>query len=150
MISRRRFLGSVVGGLLAVPLIAGAQGARKVPRVGIVIPGSPAIGRPNLDAFRSALRDLGYFEGQTIIVEDRWAGGDPERFPDLIAGLVRSNVDVLVVVGANAALAAKKATTTTPVVFVFVTDPVGSGVVSSLARPGGNITGLSMAAGEGF
>src|SRR4030095_631595 len=103
----------------------------------------------NTEAFRAGLRDLGYLEGQSIAIEVRWAEGNPERFPDLIADLLRANVDVLVVVGANAALAARRATTTTPVVFVAVTDPVGSGVVESLARPGGNMPGVSMVLGEG-
>jgi ABC-type uncharacterized transport system substrate-binding protein len=150
---RRRFLLTSLAGALGVlvaPVLGGAQGTRKAPRVGVVLAATQALGQPSTEAFRAGLRDLGYLEGQSIAIEVRWAEGNPERFPDLIADLLRANVDVLVVVGANAALAAKKAATTTPVVFVAVTDPVGTGVVESLARPGGNITGVSMALGEGF
>jgi putative tryptophan/tyrosine transport system substrate-binding protein len=97
-----------------------------------------------LDAFRSGLREQGYIEGQSIVIEERWAEGKPERFGDLIADLLRSNVDVTVVSSAAEARAARNATNTTPVVFVAVTDPVGTGIVSSLARPGGNLTGTSL------
>lgn len=109
---------------------------------------SLAAGQQQRDAFRGGLRELGYIEGQSIVFEERWAEGKLERFGDLIADLLRSNVDVIVVGSAPGALAAKNAATTTPVVFVAVTDPIGSGVVSSLARPGGNITGTSLVIGE--
>jgi putative ABC transport system substrate-binding protein len=147
---RRRFLLTSLAGGLAGPLAAGAQGTRKVPRVGIVLVNTPAEHRQNLDAFRSGLRELGYIEGQNIVIEDRWAEGKPERYGDQVADLLRSNVDVLVVVSAAGARVAKGATTTTPVVVVAVSDVLGSGIVESLARPGGNITGMSMAVGEGF
>jgi ABC-type uncharacterized transport system substrate-binding protein len=147
---RQSFVLVLAFGVLAAPLIANAQGTRKVPRVGIVFATSPSVGQPNVNAFRAGLQDLGYIEGQTIVVEERWAEGKPERFGGLIADLVRSNVDVVVVGSAAGALAAKNAATTTPVVFVAVTDAIDIGVVSSLARPGGNITGVSMAVGEGF
>jgi putative ABC transport system substrate-binding protein len=133
--------------LLATPLAAEAQGTRKIPRVGIVAATSPAAGRHSVDAFRGGLRELGYIEGQSIIIEERWAEGKLERFGDLIAGLLRANVDVIVVASSAGARAAKNAATTTPVVFVAVTDAVGSGVVSSLARPGGNLTGTSLIIG---
>jgi len=133
---------------LATPLAAEAPGTRKIPRVGIVAATSPAAGRHSMDAFRDGLRDLGYIEGQSIIIEERWAEGKLERFADLIAGLLRSNVDVIVVASSAGARAAKNAATTTPVVFVAVTDAVGSGVVRSLARPGGNLTGTSLVIGE--
>jgi putative ABC transport system substrate-binding protein len=136
--------------LLGVPLAAEAQETRKNPRVGIVVATSPAAGRHSVDAFRRGLRELGYIEGQSIIIEERWAEGKPERFRDLIAGLLRSNVDVIVVSSSVGARAAKIAATTTPVVFVAVTDPIGSDVVSSLARPGGNLTGTSLVIGEAF
>ena len=134
--------------LLAAPLAAEAQGTRKIPRVGIVAAGSPTAARHQVDAFRGGLRELGYIDGQSIVIEERWAEGQLERFGDLIADLVRSNVDVIVVASAPGARAAKNAATTTPVVFVAVTDPIGSGVVSSLARPSGNITGTSLFIGE--
>jgi putative ABC transport system substrate-binding protein len=136
--------------LLATPLAAEAQGTRKIPRVGIVAATSPPAGRHSVDAFRGGLRELGYIEGQSIIIEERWAEGKLERFGDLIAGLLRANVDVIVVASSAGARAAKNAATTTPVVFVAVTDAVGSGVVSSLARPGGNLTGTSLIIGEEF
>src|SRR2546426_4857182 len=136
--------------LTLAPLVAEAQAIRKVPRVGIVFPTSPAVGRQNLDAFRSGLQELGYIEGQSIVIEARWAEGKPEGFGELIADLLRSNVDVIVVAGAAGARRAKGATTTTTVVFVAVTDALGSGIVSSLARPGGNLTGTALAVGEGF
>jgi putative ABC transport system substrate-binding protein len=134
-------------GVCSSPFGATAQGTRKIPRVGII---GPAVRGANFDAFRSGLRELGYIEGQSILIEDHWAEGKPERFADLIADLLKSNVDVLVVAGAAGARAAKSAAPTTPVVFVAVTDALGSGIVESLARPGGNITGMSMAVGEGF
>jgi putative ABC transport system substrate-binding protein len=97
-----------------------------------------------LEAFRQGLRELGYVEGQNIILDERWAEGRVERLPDLVADLVRLKVDVLVVASTPGALAAKSATQTIPVVMVNVGDPVGSGLVASLARPGGNLTGLSL------
>jgi len=136
--------------LLATPLVAEAQGTGKIPRVGIVAATSPAAGRQSVDAFRRELRELGYIDGQSIIIEERWADGKLERFGDLIVGLLRSQVDVIVVGSSAGALAAKNAATTTPVVFVAATDPIGSGIVSSLARPGGNLTGTSLLIGEEF
>jgi putative tryptophan/tyrosine transport system substrate-binding protein len=147
----RSFLALILAlAVFAAPLAAAAQGTRRVPRVGIVSSTSPSVGRQFLDAFRSGLREMGYVEGQSIFIEERWAEGKPERFGDLIADLLRSNADVIVVSSAAGARAAKNVATTTPVVFVGVADPVGSGIVSSLARPGGNITGTSVAFGEGF
>jgi putative tryptophan/tyrosine transport system substrate-binding protein len=145
---RRAFLGSLASGLLAAPRVAEAQERRAIPRVGIVAAGSPTSARQQVDAFRGGLRELGYIEGQSIVIEERWAEGNLERFGDLIAGLQRSKVDVIVVASAPGARAAKKAATTTPVVFVAVTDPIGSGVVRSLARPDGNLTGTSLVVGE--
>jgi putative ABC transport system substrate-binding protein len=110
----------------------------------------PSAEEPNLAAFRQALRDLGYVEGQTIAVEYRYAHGAVERFPALIAELLRLQVHILVVGSGPATAAAKQATQTLPIVFVGVGDPVGAGLVASLARPGGNLTGLSFAISEGF
>jgi len=143
-----RFATAVALVLLAASIAAEAQGPRKVPRVGIVAATSPAAARHQVDAFRGGLRELGYVEGQSIVIEERWAEGKPERFGELIADLVQSNVDVIVVASVLGARAAKNARTTTPVVFVAVTDPIGSGVVQSLARPGGNLTGTSLIIGE--
>ena len=102
------------------------------------------------DAFREGLRELGYTEGQNVRIEERWADGRPERFPDLVTDLLKLRVDVIVAASNLGAMAAKKATTSVPIVFVGASDPVGAGLVESLARPGGNVTGLSLAFEEGF
>lgn len=133
---------------LAAPLAALAQGARSMSRVGIVAAASAATGRHQVDAFREGLRDLGYVDRQNIVIEERWAEGRPERFGQLIAELEQSGVDVIVVASAIGARAARQAAVRTPVVFVAVTDPVASGVVGNLARPGGNLTGTSLLIGE--
>ena len=147
---------SAVGGL--VPLIlsllvaplaaAAAQPLEKVPRVGYLSPGSSSdpVRLRRFEAFRQGLRDLGYVEGQTIALEARWAEGRYERYPALAADLVRLQVDVIVAVGGAATQATQQATRTIPIVMSVVIDPLGSGLVASLARPGGNVTGLSMMA----
>ena len=127
-------------GLLAAPLPADAQLPAKVPRIGLIRPGSPP--DPFAEAFLQGLRDLGYLEGRTIAIEYRWAEGKPERYPELTADLVRLRVDVIFTTTDPGIHAAKQATSTIPIL-VLTTDPVGSGLVASLARPGGNITGLS-------
>lgn len=131
-------------GLFAAPLAAQTQASGKVPRVGYVFSRVSSADQRVWDAARQGLRELGYVEGQNITVEVRWAEGRSERLPDLVAELVRLKVDVLVVGGTPAALAAKNATRTIPIVFLGVGDPVGSGLVASLARPGSNLTGLSL------
>ena len=103
---------------------------------------------PNDQGFQQGLRELGYVEGQNIVIERRWAGGNPDRLPDLAADLVGLKVDVIFAGGA-AVGAVKRATGTIPIVFLAEGDPVGSGLVASLARPGGNITGLAILAGGG-
>jgi putative ABC transport system substrate-binding protein len=138
-------------GILPTPLLAEAQQRRTTPRLGVVAPaGSPSSSSPEIDAFREALRDLGYIEGQNLIVEYRWTEGESDRCLPLIAELAQLNVDALVTGATPCALAAKKVTTSIPVVIGAMGDPVGKGIVTSLARPGGNITGLSLTAGEGF
>ena len=127
---------------------ADAQETRPVPRIGIVVASSRAAARHQVEAFREGLRELGRVDGQSVVIEERWADGKVERFAPLIAELQRSKVDVIVVGSATGARIAKDAATTTPVVFVAVTDPIGSGVVQSLSRPGGNITGTSLVIGE--
>jgi putative ABC transport system substrate-binding protein len=150
MISRRGFIGTLAGGLLATPLAAEAQQARKVWRVGFLavgfrpVPGSPT----GLDPFLHKLRELGYTEGRNLVLEFRYAGGRTERYPALAAELVSLNVDVLVAESTPAAIAAKHASGMVPIVMVSVSDPVGTKLVDSLARPGGNITGLSLLAPE--
>src|SRR2546427_6373726 len=136
--------------LLVAPLAAAAQSAGKVPRLGVLAPGSPP-GEPGrgLDRLRQGLHDLGYVEGQTIALEVRWDEQHPERWPDLAtADLVQLHVDIIVAGTTAAALAAKQATSTIPIVIASSADPVGAGLVASLARPGGNITGLSNMAPE--
>ena len=128
--------------LWALSILAEAQQAKKIPRIGFLIAGSPSSTAAQREAFRQGLRDLGYIEGQNIAVEHRYAEGVAE-FPNLAKELVRLKVDVIVASSTPAALAANKATQTIPIVFTAVGDPVGTGVVASLARPGGNVTGLS-------
>ena len=147
---RRAFLGTLAGALLAAPLAAEAQSAGKAPRIGFVEAGSRSANQHFLDAFRQGLRDLRYIEGQTIFIEDRWADGRPDRFPELIADLIRLKVDVLVVASTPGADAAKKITSSVPVVFWGVADPAGTGVVASLGHPGGNITGVALGTEDGL
>ncbi len=129
--------------LLAAPLTAGTQPRGKVYRIGYIQTATPDEQEPLTKAFDEGLRELGYVEGRNIVVERRFAWGKQERLPDLAAELVRLNVDVIVT-GANPVIAAvKQATATIPVVMTTSRDPVGSGFVASLARPGGNITGLT-------
>jgi putative tryptophan/tyrosine transport system substrate-binding protein len=137
---RRRFLLTSLAGALG-PLIAEAQSAGKVWRIGYLDQGSEANNRLYVDGLRQGLGDLGWVEGRTMIIESRFAEGKTDQLPRLAAELVRSKVDVIVTSTTPAALAAKHATTTVPIVIGFVADPVGSGIVASLARPGGNITG---------
>jgi putative ABC transport system substrate-binding protein len=145
--TRRAFIGTVAGGLLAAPLAAEAQQAAKIARIGYLA-GSLA-GNPHLpEAFRQGLRDLGYVEGRTVVIEYRDAEGKLERLPALAVELVALKVDVILAGGTPQALAAKQATRTLPIVFAAHADPVGSGLVTSLARPGGNVTGLSLLAPE--
>src|SRR4051794_6453 len=135
------FLGLGVGAL--APLVVRAQ-QNSLPVVGVLATGPPDLNEPNIAAFRQGLAGLGYIEGRNLLIEYRWAEGKPERFPVLAAELVALKVDVILTAGGTlAALAAKQATTTLPIVFGFVGDPIAEGLVTSLARPGGNITGLS-------
>jgi putative ABC transport system substrate-binding protein len=142
LISRRAFVASVTGGLLSAPLAAGAQPAGKVHRIGFLGNSTAALEANLVQPFRDGLRELGYVEGRDVAIEYRWAEGQYERFPALIAELIALKVEVLVTAGTPAALAVKRATTTIPLVMVAVGDPVGTGLVKSLARPGGNLTGL--------
>jgi ABC-type uncharacterized transport system substrate-binding protein len=145
--TRRAFLGTLAGGLIAAPLAAEAQPAAKVARIGYLT-GNLA-GNPNLpEVFRQGLRDLGYVEGRNLAIEYRSSEGKRERLPALASELVALKVDVIVATSTPAALAAKQATRTLPIVFVGVGEPVTSGLVSSLARPGGNVTGLSVLSPE--
>jgi len=142
---RREFI-ALAGSAIAWPLAARAQQPEKVFRIARF---SAGLATPELrSAFVDALRELGWIEGKSIVLEERHAENRLERLPELAAELVRLNVDVIVAAGTLAPLAAKQATTTIPIVLASAGDPVGSGLVASLARPGGNITGLSLMAPE--
>ncbi len=145
--------GIVLGGVVALGTLtamapADAQPPPKVPRIGILTGASTSVTAHLLEAFRQGLRELGYVEGQNIAIESRSAEGKLERLPDLAAELVRLKVDVIVTSGTPAALATKQASRTIPIVMGFAADPVETGLVASLARPGGNITGSSLMAPE--
>jgi putative ABC transport system substrate-binding protein len=144
---RRRFLLTSLAGVLATPLAAEAQQPSKMARVGYLEFGSAAPGTPHLEAFRRGLRELGWVESQNIAIEVRYAEGKQDRLAEFAADLVRLKVDVIFASATPAALAAKQATTTIPIVIGFVADPVGSGLVPRLARPRGNITGWTHLAG---
>ena len=143
MTERRTFMRDVVLVLLVVPLAVRAQGPT-IPRVGLLSPAAPlSAPSPSHEAFRQGLRDLGYIEGRNITIEFRSAEGKTERLPALAAELVRLNVDVIVTYGELGARAVKEATATIPIVMAVIGDPVATGFVASLARPGGNMTGLT-------
>ena len=126
-------------------LAADAQPARKMPRIGVIMPGvPPGVSGDELDGFRQGLRDLGYVEGHTITLEVRWGEEQRERYPALAAALVQLPVDVIVTAGGAAARAAQHATRTIPIVMMAGVDPVARGLVASLAHPGGNLTRVTM------
>lgn len=129
--------------LAASAALAQAQQPRKVPRLGYLAAVSASADAPRLEAFRQGLRDLGYVEGQTILIDYRHESQDLQRLPSLAAELVGLDVDVLVAVTSNAAQAASRTTRTVPIVFMGVTDPITTGLAQSLARPGGNSTGIT-------
>ena len=139
----KRIVVLLVGLALVSVHLAEAQQAKKLPVIGVIFQGSLSSAAPNIKAFREGLRDLGYVEGQNITVEYRYGEGVDERFPNLADELVQLKVNVIVTNGTPATQAAKNATKTIPIVMISVTDPVGTGLVASLAHPGGNVTGLS-------
>jgi putative ABC transport system substrate-binding protein len=141
VISRRGFIASLA--TLMAPLVAQAQQPKRVPRIGFLSAGFPAPMSARLGAFQQGLRGLGYVEGKNIVIEYRYAEGELDRLPALAAELVRLEVDVIVTGGSPVTRAAKDATKSIPIVMAQDSDPVGTGFVASLARPGGNITGLS-------
>jgi putative ABC transport system substrate-binding protein len=147
VISRRAFLETVGVGLFAAPP-AEAQPPAKVHRVGFLGSSSASTYAPLIDALRHGLRDFGRIEGQNVTIEFRWAEDQLERLPDLAADLARVALDVILTQGTPAAIAAKNATRTIPIVFVQVGDPIRSGLATTLARPGGNMTGLALVAFE--
>jgi putative tryptophan/tyrosine transport system substrate-binding protein len=147
---RRRNFIALLSGAASWPLAARAQQAARVARVGYLVTGSveSPVYRPTIDAFRQGLSQLGYREGQNIVIEFREAHGQPERFAMLATELVRRDVDLIVAPNTPAARAARQATTTIPIVGFALGDAVEDGLVSSLARPGGNVTGLTFLAPE--
>ena len=148
MNTRRRLVLAVTAGAFAAPLASFAQQPAKIARIGFLYPASPQLADIQLQAFRDGLRELGYVEGKNFQLEARWGDGKLERLPTLAAELVEAKVDVLVAVSSPGVVAAHQATRTIPIVMPLSSDPVGDGLVASLARPGGNITGLSVMAPE--
>jgi putative tryptophan/tyrosine transport system substrate-binding protein len=142
MMTRRTFLGGLTLGTLSIPFAAEPQPAGKVWRIGLLVPSSASGGRT--EAFRQGLRDLGYIEGQNIAIESRYAEGRADRLPSLVAELVDLKVDILVIEGNAGIDVGRNATKTIPIVMAPSGDPLGAGFVASLARPGGNMTGLSL------
>jgi putative ABC transport system substrate-binding protein len=151
VIDRRTFLSTVAVGVLTPPLAAQTPPAGKVPRIGILTLRRPGMASPYTEALMQGLRELGYVEGRNLVIEFPDAVAREERLPELAAGLVRSNVDVILVVGPAALAPARQATKTIPLVMVASSaDPVAEGIAASLARPGGNITGLTYAEPDRF
>jgi len=148
MIDRRAFLAGAGAALVATPLAAEAQQAGKLPTIGYLGANTPSAESQRIAAFVQRLRELGWIEGRTIAIEVRWAEGRNERFAEIAAEFVRLKVDVVVTAGTAAVVAAKQATSVIPIVFAVAGDPVGTGLVASLARPGGNVTGLSLQAAD--
>jgi putative ABC transport system substrate-binding protein len=144
----KKFLIWLLAAILLTSVSLDAQQPTKIPRIGYLSPNSPSTNPARYEAFRQGLRELGYVEGKNIVIEWRYAEGKPDRLSELAAELVRLKVDVIVTGGPQATRPAKETTVTIPIVMAFDNDPVGSGFVASLARPGGNITGLSTLAPE--
>src|SRR5213593_1622423 len=140
-LQRRKFI-TLLGGAAAWPLAAHSQQPGKLPTIGF-LGATPSIEGQRVAAFVQRLRELAWIDGRNVAIEYRWAEGRNERYAENVAELVRLKVDVIVTVATPATLAAKQATAVTPIVFAAVSDPVGTGLVASLARPGGNITGLA-------
>jgi putative ABC transport system substrate-binding protein len=142
-VRRREFIGLLGGAAAAWPLTARAQDAGRRPSIGFLGPTTAAVSRQRIAVFSQRMRELGWNEGVNVSTEYRWADGHSGRFAELAAELVHLNVNVIVTWGTATVVAAKNATKTIPIVFALVSDPVGSGFVASLARPAGNLTGLS-------
>ena len=148
MNAQRRLVLALMAGALTAPFASFAQQPAKSARIGFLAPASPQVLYTRLQAFRDGLRELGYVEGKNLQLEVRWGEGKLERLPTLADELVQAKVDVIVAATSPAVVAARQATQTVPIVMPVSSDPVGDGLVASLARPGGNITGLSMMAPE--
>ena len=144
---RRTFI-TLLGGAAAWPLAARAQQPAKRPIVGFLGDSTPLAESERAAAFARRLHDLGWIEGHTIAIEYRWADGRSDRLAEIAAEFARLKVDIIVTGGTPAVMAAKQAAPVIPIVFAAVGDPVGTGIVASLARPGGNVTGLSSQSGD--
>jgi putative ABC transport system substrate-binding protein len=140
---RRNFIALLGGATAAWPFAAGAQQAGKLPTIGYLGGGGPITQRAWVDAFVQRLRELGWIEGRTVVIEYRWGEGRPERYAEFAAEFVQRKVDVIFAGATEAAVAAKQATSVIPIIFPAAGDPVGTRLVASLARPDGNVTGLS-------
>jgi putative tryptophan/tyrosine transport system substrate-binding protein len=145
---RREFITLLGGATVVWPLAARAQQSGKLPTIGFLGATAPTAQMQWTAAFVQRLRELGWIEGRNVAIEYRWAEGRAERFTDIAAEFVRLKVDVIFTYSTPAVLAAKQATSVIPIVFATASDPVGTGLVANLARPGGNITGLSNQTGE--
>jgi putative ABC transport system substrate-binding protein len=143
-VGRRKFLATLGGAAATWPLAARAQQAAKLPTIGFLGGSTPLAGSQWVAAFVQRLRELGWIENRTVTIEYRWAEGRDERFAEIAAEFIRLKVDVIVTYGTPSAIAAKKATAVIPIVIAAAGDPLGTGLVASLARPDGNVTGLSM------
>ncbi len=143
MIDRRGFISGLAGAAVLSPVAVYAQTPAKARRIGVLMTTTPLAAAHLVAAFADGMKELGHVEGKNVVIEYRWAEGRPERFAEMAADLVRHKVDVIVASSQAPALAAKRATTTIPIVMVNATDPVEAGLIASLARPGGNVTGLS-------
>jgi putative tryptophan/tyrosine transport system substrate-binding protein len=143
-IGRRKFLATLGGAVAGWPLAARAQQAGKLPTIGLLVSSTPADESQRVGAFTQRLHQLGWIDGRTITIEVRSADGRPERAHEIAAEFVRRKVDVIVTSGTPIVAVVKQATSTIPIVFAVAGDPVGNGLVASLARPGGNVTGLSL------
>jgi putative ABC transport system substrate-binding protein len=143
-IGRREFVATLGGAAAAWPLVARAQQSGKLPTIGFLVTGTPASHGQWVAAFAQRLRDLGWLEGRTVAIEYRWAEGRSERAAEIAAEFVRLKVDLIATSATIPTLAAKQATSAIPIVFAVASDPVGAGLVTSLGRPGGNVTGLSV------
>ena len=142
-LGRRKFLATLGGAAAAWPLAARAQQAAKLPIIGFLGAATPSTTTPWIAAFVQRLREFGWVEGRNIVIEYRWAEGRTKRYAEIAAEFVRIKVDVIVTHSTAPVVAAKQATAVIPIVFAAVSDPVGTGLVASLARPGGNVTGLA-------
>jgi putative ABC transport system substrate-binding protein len=140
---RRDFIKGIAGSAAAWPFMARAEQARKLPTIGFLVSGTPSSHGQWVGAFVQRLQELGWIEGRTVAILYRWAEGRSERYNEIAAEFVRLKVDVIATSGTAAIAAAKRATSTIPIVFAVAGDPVGTGLVASLAQPGGNVTGLS-------